>query len=136
MDNIKILVVEDEKDIRELLTKHFAKNYCALSAATVAEAVQVVKKEHPDIALLDIHLGSESGLDVLKEIKEFDKNIKVIMVTVVCDEKVIQQAVSLGADEYVAKPVPMDYLNNLVKDKAFESKLHKEFKEISKKYLP
>jgi DNA-binding response OmpR family regulator len=126
MDKVKILVVEDEEATNLLITNYLCrKGYNAFSIATVKGAMDVVKREHPDITLLDIKLGDGSGLDILTRIKEFDKNIKVLMVTALEDEDTIRKAKSLGADGYVAKPVTIDYLTNIILEKISELNLHK-----------
>ena len=79
MDKAKILVIEDEEETRQVITSCLCrKGYNAFSIATVKGAVELAKKEHPDIALLDIRLGDGSGLEILKQIKEFNKNMAVI----------------------------------------------------------
>ena len=79
--------------------------------------MDLVKKESPKLALLDVRLGDESGMDALQKIKEIDKNIKVIMVTALGDEESIRQAKSLGADDYITKPFTAAYLNDLIVQK-------------------
>lgn len=118
MDIIKILVIDDEEEICEL-TRSFLrkKNYCTLGATSGKEAIEIIKKEHPHLVLLDIRLGEDSGIDVLRQIKEIDKNIKVIMVTALDDEQSIQEAKSLGAEDYIAKPFTAAYLNDLILQK-------------------
>jgi DNA-binding response OmpR family regulator len=69
------------------------------------------------LVLLDIRLGEESGLDVLRKIRETDKNIKVIMVTAMDDEGDIRRAKELGADDYVVKPITAGCLHDLVLQK-------------------
>ena len=132
MDRAKILVVEDEVETGRIITSCLCrKGYNAFSIATAKGAVELVKKEHPDIALLDIRLGDGSGLDILKQIKEFDKNIKVVMVSALEDEDTIMQAKSLGADGYVSKPITTDYLINIILEKVSELQLHKTIEGIS-----
>ena len=132
MDKAKILVIEDEEETRQVITSCLCrKGYEVFSIATAKEAVELVKKEHPDITLLDILLSDGSGLDILKQIKEFDKNIKVVMVTVLEDGDTIRQAKSLGADEYVTKPATIEYLNNIILEKISELNLHKTIEEIN-----
>jgi two-component system response regulator (stage 0 sporulation protein F) len=133
MDKAKILVIEDQEETRRVVTSYLSrKGYNAFSIPTAKGAVELVKKEHPDITLLDIVLADGSGLDILKQIKEFDKNIKVVMVTVLEDEDTIKQAKSLGADEYVTKPATVDYLNNIILEKISELNLHKTIAEINR----
>jgi DNA-binding response OmpR family regulator len=134
MDRAKILVIEDEIETGRIITNCLCrKGYDTFSIATAKGAVELVKKEQPDIALLDIRLSDGSGLDVLKQIKEFNKNIKVVMVTVCEDEDTIRQARSLGADGYVTKPVTIDYLTSIILEKISELNLHKTIEGISNK---
>lgn len=127
MDIIKILVVDDEEEICEL-TRAFLrkKNYCTLGATSRDEALEVIKKEHPHLVLLDLRLGEDSGLDVLSDIKLIDKDVKVIMVTALNDEETIRQAKSLGADDYITKPFTAAYLNDLILEKISRLNLHQE----------
>jgi len=112
---INILIVDDEKDIREI-TQHFLqkRGYGAFIAANAAEAVELVKSEHPQLILLDLRLGPESGIDILRQIKSIDSNNKVIMVTGLQDEESFRQAKELGADEFITKPFTADYLHQLI----------------------
>ncbi len=112
---IKILIVDDEKDIREI-TQHFLqkRNYSAFIAANEAEAINLVKSEHPQLILLDLRLGSESGIDILRKIKGIDSNNKVIMVTGLGDEESSQQAKELGVNEFITKPFTAEYLHQLI----------------------
>lgn len=118
MDKTKILVVDDEKEICEL-TKGFLarRNYETFTATNGEEAISLTQKEQPQVVLLDIRLGSESGIDVLRRIKEIDRNIKVIMITALDDETSIRQARSLGADDYITKPFTTKYLNDFILQK-------------------
>ena len=115
MDKTKILVIDDEEEICQL-TKSFLskKDYLVLTAISESEAIGLIKKEQPHLALLDMRLGDASGLDILKKIKEIDKNIKVIMVTALDDEESIRQAKSLGAEAYITKPFSAGYLIDLL----------------------
>src|SRR3989338_1882284 len=118
MEIIKILVVDDEEEICALIRSFLVKRgYAVFTANNIAGAVDLVKKESPKLALLDVRLGDESGMDALQKIKEIDKNIKVIMVTALGDEESIRQAKSLGADDYITKPFTAAYLNDLIVQK-------------------
>lgn len=115
MKKTKILIVDDEKEICDLTQILLSRrNYLCFSAHTGTEAVELVKKEHPDLVLLDVRLGETSGLEVLTQIKELESKIKVIMVTGLGDEETISQAKSQGADDYITKPFSADYLCNLI----------------------
>lgn len=127
MEIIKILVVDDEEEICDLTRSFLRKrNYCTLGATSRHQALELVKKEHPHIVLLDLRLGQDSGLDVLSEIKAIDKDVKIIMVTALDDETTIHQAKSLGADDYIAKPFTAAYLNDLILQKISSLNLQRE----------
>ena len=112
---IKLLFVDDEKGITDLLANFFRRHgFTTQSANTAEDAVEFVKANRPDIVFLDIKLGCVSGLDVLKTIKEIDGTIKVIMLTVVEERSTVEKARSLGAEEYVTKPFQVKYLGEVV----------------------
>ena len=113
---IKLLVVDDEPGICDILKKTFASiGFKVLTATNGQEALALVKKEKPKIIFLDIRMLGMSGLEVLKEIKKIDDSAKVIMVTVVDDDKTRREAKDLGADEFIVKPFISDYLEDVVR---------------------
>ena len=129
MDVVKILVVDDEQEVLDVTCGFLRKkNYCTLGATTSNEAIEVLKKEEPQIVLLDVRLGNDSGLDVLQKIKDFNRSIKVIMVTALNDEASIWQAKTLGADDYIAKPFTSTDLENLLLKKIADLNLGKKNK--------
>ncbi|MDD5237533.1 MAG: response regulator [Candidatus Omnitrophica bacterium] len=118
IENIKLLIVDDEVKICDLVKTILSKmGYTVFTALNTETAMEAVKKERPNLVLLDIRMGAESGLDVLPKIKEFDKNIKVVMLTAMEDEENIRQSKSLGADDYMVKPLTADYLKNVIYQK-------------------
>ena len=71
----------------------------------------------PDVVLLDIQMPGLDGLQVLKKIKEKYPKVKVIMVTAVETQEKIEVAMRLGADNYITKPLSLEYLEKDVQDK-------------------
>lgn len=111
----KILIIDDEPDICEITKCLLSKRkYSCFTASSQKEALALVEKERPNLVLLDVRLGSESGLEVLLRIKELDKNIKVVMVTGLGDEETVSQAKAQGADDFICKPFTADFLYDLV----------------------
>jgi len=107
----KILVVDDEKSIREMLVKFLDdKGYRTYSAADGAEALEVLKREKPDVVLLDIRMPGQDGIETLQQIKRADKRVGVIMVTAVSEREVAEQCLELGAFDYITKPISLKYL--------------------------
>ncbi len=88
--------------LRELLEKEGYQ--CTGMAENAARLHNLLEQSIPDILFLDIHLGEDNGLDLLKEIKEQHLSTKIIMVTADNTPEATQAAISYGADAYVTKP--------------------------------
>ena len=102
---IKFLVVDDEKgvvtELKELLEM---RDYKVYSATSGEEALSIMKKENPNIVVLDILMPGMDGIEVLRQIKKTYPKTKVIMLTAVEDDGVKKMATSLGASAYLTKP--------------------------------
>ena len=115
----KLLVVDDEEEIRQFLLEFFeARDYTVVIAGTKEEACRKAQEERPHVALLDVRMRNQGdGLDVLKWIREQKLKVKIIMVTAIESQDVVQQAISLGADDYITKPLSLEYLESSVSKK-------------------
>lgn len=105
---IKILVVDDEEDIAHFTAKILEYDgFKALKAMDGAQALEIFEKERPHICLIDVHLGYSKidGMEVLRKIKETDKNTECIMITRITDKNTIAEAKKLGVKEYLLKPL-------------------------------
>ena len=111
----KILTVDDQMGIDSFFYDFFTmRNYEVLNALSGKEAIEIVKEERPRIVLLDINMKGMDGIETLKRITEIDKDIKVIMVTGVQDADIEKKAKDLGADDYITKPLSLEYLEKVV----------------------
>ena len=111
----RILIVDDEQESRELISEFLQlKGYQILIAADGQEAITIVKNERPHIVLLDIRMPGLDGIEVLKRIRAIDKGIGIIMITAVKDERVGEQALKLGACDYITKPIDLNDLEKSV----------------------
>jgi DNA-binding response OmpR family regulator len=107
----RVLVVDDEPDFVELLHEFLtAKGYEVISAADGEEALRKVKEDRPHLILLDVRMPKMNGLEVLKQVREIDHEVGVIMVTAANEEETGRQALALGAFDYIVKPVDFKYL--------------------------
>jgi len=108
----RILVVDDEPQMRELLSMYLTqKGFQATAAGTSEEALRKVREKPVDCAVLDINLGGEDGLQLLSNLKTFDPALRVIMLTGMgFVEDLLQEAQQKGADGYVSKVLPLDEL--------------------------
>lgn len=99
-----ILVIDDEAQIRRMLSITLQSNeYRVLEAATAKEGLAVVASHPPDLVLLDIGLPDENGQDVLKHLREWYSN-PIIILSVQNDESDIVTALDNGANDYLVKP--------------------------------
>ena len=100
----KILVVDDEEDIRDLVIAYLKKDgYQVFEAANGSEAVKLARTIDPDIIVLDIMLPVMSGLDVLSILRR-ESNVYVIMLTAKTEEVEKLVGLNMGADDYLTKP--------------------------------
>lgn len=107
MEQVKILVVEDEAPIQELIEFNLKrKNYRVKVVDSGEDALQAVSSFAPDLILLDIMLPGLDGLEVCKKVKSDPEteSIPVIMLTALSEEADIVAGLELGADDYVTKP--------------------------------
>ncbi|MBU1853255.1 MAG: response regulator [Candidatus Omnitrophica bacterium] len=117
----KLLVVDDDIEACDFLKRFFEKKDFQVFVANDGEsAVSMVKKKRPDIILLDIKMPGQSGMKVLQEIKEIDKKSKVIMMTGVDEDTVVELAREYGATGYIIKPFSLEYLENDIMPKILE----------------
>jgi DNA-binding response OmpR family regulator len=107
----RILVVDDEPDSVELLKEFLStKGYDVITASSGEMALRKAKEERPHLILLDVRMPGMSGLDVLRQIRETDKEVGVIMVTGVNEEETGRRALEMGAFDYIVKPLNLEYL--------------------------
>lgn len=111
----KLLIVDDEEDIREF-AKHFfqKRGIDVITASGGREALDLINVNRPDLVLLDVRMGDMTGVDVLTQVRESGNKTKVIMVTGVEDPAVIKQVEDLGISGYVHKPLALDELERVV----------------------
>jgi two-component system NtrC family response regulator/two-component system nitrogen regulation response regulator GlnG len=110
----RILLVDDEQDILDVLHEHFAKECDVETAADGMTALAIVRARRPDVIFLDINMPGINGVDVLKSVKELDATIPVLMVTANADNALAAEAIKRGAFSYVPKPFDLKYLDHLV----------------------
>lgn len=107
MANEKILVVDDEEDILELVRYNLAKNgYKTVCVGTGEDALKAAKSESPDLIILDLMLPGVDGLEVCKILKADSRMaaIPIVMLTAKGEEADVVAGLELGADDYITKP--------------------------------
>jgi len=115
----KILIAEDERDIRELIAFSLQGlgGFNVVLASNGVEAVERATAEIPDLILMDVRMPRMTGYDACKKLKENDstKSIPVIFLSAKGQDQEIQQGLAAGAEEYILKPFAPDELVNQVR---------------------
>lgn len=127
----KILIVDDEKIVRESLKHWFEEEgYIIETAENGMSALEKFSPGAYDLALLDMKMPGMTGLELLKKIKQIDEDCIVILITAFASVPTAIQALKDGAYDYVTKPVDPDELNNIVRNALESVKLKKENKVL------
>jgi two-component system, response regulator, stage 0 sporulation protein F len=115
LDKKRLLIVDDQVGIRILLLEVFAtEGYETFQAANGRTALEIVRLNRPDLVLLDMKIPGMDGLEILKKIKEYDRGIKVIMMTAYGELDMIKEATDLGALMHFTKPFDIDEMRMAV----------------------
>ena len=114
-DMSKLLIVDDEIDIREFARNFFQKRGInVFTASGGGEALEVVENEHPDLILLDVRMEEMTGVEFLRKLRETGDQTRVIMVSGVEDEAIVNEAMSLGILGFIHKPLILGELQKVV----------------------
>lgn len=115
----RILVAEDERDIRELInfTLMFAGHTVTL-AANGEEAVQKVAEANPELIMMDVRMPRMTGYEACRQIKNMDayKNVPVVFLTAKGQDEEVQSGIDAGATAYILKPFAPDDLTRRIND--------------------
>ena len=115
----KILIAEDERDIRDLIA--FSLRYGGfdvVEAANGTEAVEQAVAAKPDLILMDVRMPRLTGYEACRQLKAMDdfKNVPIIFLSAKGQEQEIQQGLDAGAEEYILKPFAPEDLVNKVRE--------------------
>jgi two-component system response regulator PilR (NtrC family) len=123
----RILVVDDERSMRELLAIVLRREgYDVLLAENGTSAIAMLEKEPVDILISDIKMPDLSGVDVLRAAKRVDQDILGIMITAFASTETAVEAMRLGACDYLSKPFDVDLLRMKVREKIESRQLRQE----------
>ena len=95
--DIKVLLADDEDDFRQVMTFWLeSKGYSVIAASNGESAIKMAKENSPDIIFLDLNMPVLDGVESLKKIREFDKEIPVIFISAYVDDKRVNEAFGYG----------------------------------------
>lgn len=111
----KILIVDDESDVCEVISRFLQdRGYDVVTATSGQEALSRLLFEKPDLILLDIRMPEMDGMECLRQIRKLDKDVLVIMVSCITDIDIAKKALTLGAKDYITKPLGFDALETAI----------------------
>jgi len=111
----KVLVIDDELGPRESIRFLLKGEYEVLCAESVDQGVAMMREENPDLIIMDIRMPRKSGIEGLREIREYDKHVSVVMLTGYGALETAQEALRLGATDYLSKPFDTNEMLQAVK---------------------
>jgi two-component system nitrogen regulation response regulator GlnG len=119
----EILIVDDDEDIcaafQQFLTEQ---GHEPLIASNAVDAVDIVKRSRPDLVIMDIRMPGTDGLEALRNIRQIDPDVYVVIMTAYGTSQTSIEAVRLGAFEYLSKPLDLDVVKSVI-DKAVEARV-------------
>ena len=135
----KLLIIDDEKGILDLLTHVFKKEGYGVSTAMNAKrAIEIIDKENLDLILTDIKLPQKSGLEIMKHVLKTRPDVPVILMTAYGTIKQSVEALKAGAVDYVVKPFDVEELKIIIRQNLEKRSLKEENvrlrKELREKY--
>jgi len=124
---LKTLVLEDEPETNELMCTTLKNFFAEVHSAVDAEsAMELFEKHSPDIIFIDIILPGKSGLDVAKEIRELNPKQIIVIVSASNDMGNISEAVKIGVNNFIRKPIDTDKMIDVLKDIVADIKKQKK----------
>ncbi len=129
LKDVSLLYVEDDANVMEEAFKFLQRRFAAVYAAKNGrEGLEVFKKSRPDIVITDIQMPIMNGLELAKQIKEISPDTPVIITTAYTEVPYLMQAIEIGIDSYVSKPIVNEDLYMTIR-KSAEKFIHKRMIE-------
>lgn len=127
----KVMVIDDDNLFNQSITQVLQDSgYNVVSYLSGEEALRNLRNESPDIVLLDIFLKGENGLDVLKQLRQEEPALPVIMITAYSDVNFAVQAIKLGAEDFILKPLDFEHLEITMQKAIKNIKLQREVQQL------
>jgi CheY-like chemotaxis protein len=109
----RVLVVDDEPELAAVVGEYLRDRYDVELAGSGPEALTAFRRQRPDVVFLDINMPGPSGVEVLRQMRQLDASVPVVMVTVAIDVGVVEECLRAGAFAYVPKPFDLKYVEHI-----------------------
>jgi CheY-like chemotaxis protein len=109
----RVLIVDDEPDLTDIVREYLQEQYEVVVANDGPAALAAFRRQRPDVVFLDVNMPGPSGLDVLKQLRQADPSLPVVMVTVDTEMATVQECLREGAFAYVPKPFDLKYVEHM-----------------------
>lgn len=110
-ENEAVLIIDDDEVFRQRLCRAFRlRGWEAYEAANAALALEAARESGPDLAVVDLRLAGESGMDIVRTLRRLDATVSIIMLTGYGSIATALEAVKCGANDYLSKPVDVDQI--------------------------
>ncbi len=119
MQKKTVFLLQDTKEVNQALKEQFDKDggYQVIGAVTDGiTAVAEVSAKRPDVLVTELVVSGYDGLCVINKVREADKNVKIVVLSVLCNQDIISKAMSVGADYFLAKPYNFEVLKQRLDD--------------------
>jgi len=121
----QILVIDDEMGPRESLRMLLKPNYQVHTADCVETGLKLLKEKQPDTIVMDIRMPGISGIEGLRQIREIDPHLSVIMLTGFGALETAKEALRLGANDYIAKPFDAHEMQQVINRNVERTRAHR-----------
>ena len=122
---IKVLFIDDEIDIISELKAYFSSRYEVYTALNFEDAISLISKINFDCIVSDVNLAGKEGFDIVRYVKERNKNLPVLLLSGLTEEEMILKGFMVGADDYIRKPFSLAELNARI-----STRLNKSSKKV------
>jgi len=126
-----VLIVDDDEGMRDTLTAILRREYRVLRASTGESALAILDRENVDVVLLDVRMPGIGGFEVLKQIKESQRLVEVIIISAINEVETAVRAMKLGAYHYITKDFEYDAVRSLVRNASDRTDLHRKVMSLS-----
>lgn len=138
----KVLVIDDEMGPRESLRMLLKPNYQVHTADSVDAGIRLLREKNPDAVITDIRMPGTNGIDGLRRIREIDPHVAVIMLTGFGALETAQEALRLGANDYINKPFDAHEMRDVISRNVERTRVHRtgenaasEIRELNNRLL-